>query len=644
MIQTGDVINNTYEVREPIGEGTAGVVYLAWHIRLQKYVVIKKIKENFVGRINERHEADILKQLHHRYIPQVYDFIQMGQDVYTIIDYIDGNTMMDYIRHRAVFREVQIVTWTLQLLDALEYIHGQNPPVIHSDIKPSNIMIDREGNVCLIDFNISFGDNDERDASGYSEGYASPEQVYRISLYSSGGNYRDVPLDARSDIFSLGASIYNLMTGINPAQKIKHNEPLWNGNEIYSEQFRNVISRAMQPDPAKRYQSALQMKRDILSMKRRDREYRKLGRSQLIYNCIFFALLAVGSVTAWFGIQRRNVEHFQSETAEIREAAVERSDEYDTIRTKAADILNNPKYNAARNQDPSTVADIYYIIGNTYFEQKDYQNAADCFHDAIQYSKENADYYRDYAISLARDGKTEEAQDVVDNAGNSILKNENLAIVRGEIALANEDFGTAAEELEEVIANSKDSELLYRAYADCAETYRQEDDSDSEIDVLKRGSENKNLSKERSRALLSQLGSAYVEEINEKGVDRSDQLVKEASEVYETLLSDASNRNFTDYYNDAELLAAQESYEDAQNLLLKAQDQFGQDYRFWMEMANLEMRKQQNVDESVRNYDETRKYYQKAEQYYERVKNDGKDDSRMTELENYIQQLEDAGW
>lgn len=644
MIKTGQVINNTYEVRQPIGEGSAGMVYLAWHIRLQKYVVIKKIKDYFVGHINERHEADILKSLHHRYLPQVYDFIQMGTEVYTIIDYIDGNTMMDYIRHRAVFREAQIVKWTLQLLNALDYLHHQNPPIIHSDIKPSNIMIGKNGDICLIDFNISFGEDNERDASGYSEGYASPEQVYRVQLYSSGGSYRNVRLDARSDIFSLGASIYNLMTGVNPAEILKNHGRLWSGREIYSEQFRNVISRAMERDPRNRYQSADEMSKDILGMKLRDREYQRLKRRQLVFTCVFSALFAVGAVMTWFGFRQKNVESFEYDVKSVRTQAEARSDDYDEIRTEAAEILNNPKYNAARNKDSASVADLYYIIGNTYFEQKDYENAADCFKKALNFSTDNADYMRDYAISLARDGKIKEARDVVDHSGSKILKDENLAIVQGEIALANNDPKTAADELEQVITRSTDSELLYRAIADCADAYKEQNDRDSEFDVLRRGTENQNISKGRRNALLSELGSEYVDEINSVGIDNAGSLVEEATDVYAKLLEDASNRNFTDYYNDAELLAAQKSYAEAQNLLLGAEDKFGENYRFWMEMTNLEMRKQQDVDESVRNYDETRNYYQKAEHYYERVKNDGKEDPEMTELESYMQQLEDEGW
>ena len=90
MLKKGDLLSGVYEIIQEIGAGGTGVIYLGYHRRLQKQIVIKRIKDNYTGRINVRGEADILKKLHHRYLPQVYDFIVFGQDVYTVMDYIPG--------------------------------------------------------------------------------------------------------------------------------------------------------------------------------------------------------------------------------------------------------------------------------------------------------------------------------------------------------------------------------------------------------------------------------------------------------------------------------------------------------------------------------------------------------------------------
>ena len=220
MNLVGSVLDQNYEICQEIGEGGTGKVYLAWHRRLKKKVVLKKIKDNFVGRVNARGEADLLKQLHHEYLPQVYDFIQVGSQVFTVIDYVEGYPLSYYIEKGKQFSQRQILIWIRQLCQVLEYLHRQNPPVIHSDIKPSNIMVRPQGDICLIDFNISLDGG--QTISGLSERYASPEQVFLMNL-AAGRPIQDANLpggadgiDARSDIYSLGITIYQLATGVRP--------------------------------------------------------------------------------------------------------------------------------------------------------------------------------------------------------------------------------------------------------------------------------------------------------------------------------------------------------------------------------------------------------------------------------------------
>ncbi len=644
MIQEGQILNHTYEVRRKIGEGGGGNVYLGWHVRLQKPVAIKKLKGRFVGRINERHEADILKGLHHKYLPQVYDFLQIGEDVYTVIDYIDGNSMKEYIGHRAVFEEKQVIRWTCQLLEALEYLHTQDPPIIHGDIKPANIMIDKNGNVCLIDFNVSFGENGMPDTVGYSEGSSSPEQWYQIKLYSSGGKYQDIKIDARSDIFSLGASMYMLMTGKNPVEKLREGKALWSGREIYSESFRKIIASAIEKNPEKRYQSAHAMLQDIYSMGRRDAEVIRLRRHQTVFTAVFAALLTAGAMMGWAGFRTTITEEFENRVAAVREMAEQHKDDGKTLQSEAADILNERKYAEARNRDTASVADLYYVIGNVFFEEEDYKNAADCFKKAIENNRTNPDYTRDYAISLARNNQIVEAQSVIDHSGRDILRDDNLAAVQGEIALANQNYLEAASKLEHVIDETSNEEVLYRAYIDCADAYGKLNKTEDRISVLKTGSDDQTLSGPRRRNLLSRLSSAYIEAINARGAEQAGSMIEEAERVCQKLMEEATIPDFTDYYNYAELLSIEGRYEEAQNMLLSGQDAFGDDYRFWMELANLEIRKMQTVDESVRNYDQARKFDACAEEYYETIKREGKTDPDMQELENVMRDLKAAGW
>ena len=104
-----EILDGRYEILREIGAGGAGVVFLGYHLTLNKYIVIKKLKTQVREYLNIRGEADILKELHHRYLPQVYDFVITGNEVYTVMDYVDGHDLNWYIRNGIVFSETELL-------------------------------------------------------------------------------------------------------------------------------------------------------------------------------------------------------------------------------------------------------------------------------------------------------------------------------------------------------------------------------------------------------------------------------------------------------------------------------------------------------------------------------------------------------
>ena len=215
MLQNGEILGGMYQVIGEIGKGGSGIIYLGYHLRLQKQIVIKKIKDINVGQINTRIEADILKKLHHRYLPQVYDFLEMQDGIYTIIDYIPGHDLSYYLGRNYNFPEETILKWMHQMCEVLEYLHSQKPPILHSDIKPGNIMVTENDDICLIDFNVSLDGEVSKELQGLSRSYAAPEQ-FQYALDRMYGKHSKIVLDARMDIYSMGAVFYRLMTGWTP--------------------------------------------------------------------------------------------------------------------------------------------------------------------------------------------------------------------------------------------------------------------------------------------------------------------------------------------------------------------------------------------------------------------------------------------
>ena len=165
-----------YEIKETIGKGGGGTVYKAVHKRLQKDVVIKKIHDS-VKEEDRRNEVDVLKNLKHSYIPSVLDYFTIDGVSYTVMDYIEGESFQSLLDKGVKFKESQVIKYGKQLCEAVEYLHSRKIPVIHGDIKPDNIMLKPDDDICLIDFNISgISEGNKAYTNGFTKGYSAPEQ------------------------------------------------------------------------------------------------------------------------------------------------------------------------------------------------------------------------------------------------------------------------------------------------------------------------------------------------------------------------------------------------------------------------------------------------------------------------------------
>lgn len=357
-----DIIASTYEIIKRIGSGGGGVVYLANHLRLNKLVVLKADKRKITVREDLlRREVDILKNLRHTYIPQVHDFFVENETVYTVIDYIEGESLDKPLKRGERFSQPQVIKWGMQLLEALCYLHNpehQDPPkgYVHSDIKPANIMCRPNGDICLIDFNIALALG-EKNAVGRSPGYASPEH-YGLDFSNDsqedtdGGNteedstevkdpdptrtdtvpggmsftskYKTIVPDVRSDIYSLGATLYHLLSGHRPAPNAKQVVPL--SEKEFSPPLVRIISKAMAPNPDRRYQTAEEMLRAFRDLWDRDPRITRLKRGCGITAGILAVVLAAGVAVSFTGLKRMQVTESWKKLAEYSENALQEGD------------------------------------------------------------------------------------------------------------------------------------------------------------------------------------------------------------------------------------------------------------------------------------------------------------------------------
>lgn len=216
-LSVGQILNNRYRIAKLIGQGGFGAVYRAWDTSLNQPCAVKENLDTSAEAQRQFYrEATLLAGLRHPNLPRVTDhFLIPGQGQYLVMDFIEGQSLADLAASRArPLAEAEVMPWLSQVCDALAYLHSQNPPIIHRDIKPQNIIVTPKGQAMLVDFGISkVYDPALRTSTGgraVTPGFSPPEQY--------GGSTDRT--DARSDVYALGATLFAVLTGTAPPDAI----------------------------------------------------------------------------------------------------------------------------------------------------------------------------------------------------------------------------------------------------------------------------------------------------------------------------------------------------------------------------------------------------------------------------------------
>ena len=499
MITAGDVINDTYLIDCEIGSGALGVVYKAYHLRLQKYVVLKRIKVDKVSYSRFRVEVDTLKSLRHAYLPNVYDYLEYNDSVYTVMDYIDGYDLKHLMENGYRFSQEELIKWLRQLCSVLNYLHNNNPPVIHSDIKPDNILIDQNGNVCLIDFNIAGG-------QGLTKEYASPEQfdwfVMKMSGYPQADMYQ---IDSRSDLYSLGAVFYYLMTGVTPNVQWTDMPALASYHDLpYSEALTEIVEKLKCRDLNNRFQTCAEVLGALDNIKKSDSRYKRYILMQVIGAVIFVLLLVVGVRMILVGTSMVLFDEYTQSYNQV--AQIFKSGDYDQAINKGNEFLNSSKYKKIRTE--KEIAEVYYIMGNSAYNCEDYSSAVAYFSKAYKlkdHLENKMDLYIDFAVTLAQNDQLDDAQRLIDEANSQGITGSVLLLANAEISFIKGNDALAMQQAEECLNNSIDNNKTFRCYLLIAKIYEKNKDHLNSISYCRKA-----LDIEENPDLLRRLAKEYT--------------------------------------------------------------------------------------------------------------------------------------
>jgi serine/threonine protein kinase len=218
MLDTGQILQNRYRIDALLGEGGMGAVYKAYDTRLKISVALKEmvpqpgLDEHTLDQLHQQfeQEATLLAPLSHPHLVRVGDYFEEGGNTYLVMDFVEGESLIDIIVEKGALPEAQVLTWALQLLDALTYCHIRN--VIHRDIKPQNVIITPEGKAVLVDFGlVKLWDPDDPHTKTVMRGVGTPEYAPPEQYSSHEGH-----TDSRSDLYGLAATMYHALAGEPP--------------------------------------------------------------------------------------------------------------------------------------------------------------------------------------------------------------------------------------------------------------------------------------------------------------------------------------------------------------------------------------------------------------------------------------------
>ena len=699
-------LGSGYSAIRPLGEGGMGTLYRAHKDSLDVDVVIKRVKQKFKGRMDERAEANILKTLKHKYLPRIYDVIESPSGyVYTIMDMIPGENMQNYVKTHGPVSQKLAYRWACQLCEVIAYLHSQVPPILHCDIKPSNIMITPAGDICVIDFNTSLVFSKGVLAIGATPGYAAPEQYTRpgaspdtietvpleetmpLRGYKDAFAYQNVrsnkdpsgrgvsnsvtaaqatnaggygTISKRTDVYGIGATLYYAITGQQPGHSLKDVRPITSYKLKFSRSFLLIIARAMMKRQEERFCDAQEMLRALQDIHAIDGRDKKVVHSQRVVAAVSLVLAVSGTLAILFGVQRIGVERYAAYDALVRkgrtaademrfdeaeqdlqQAIAIYDDQLEAYVEQAVLLYRQGKYQECIDAVETTqsrelkyysrqsVANLYNVAAEAYYELESYESAATMYQKAIGYSPDILSYYQGEATALIQLGDYSGADEVLAEMAKAVPDAEQSGayqVVQSELLRKQGDLPDALDAARKAIGSADGNDQLARAYRLAASICEDIGDSmlSEEINLLNQGIEQ--LPDGYYNALAGQLASAYIRQAEATG---NPGYQKDALRTYQQLEKNG-NTTLEVRLNIAMLQYQLHDFSKAMEMLQALKKDYPKDYRVykWLAFVQGELDLQNGAS-----YTKTLGYYETAAELYRAEQASGVYDPQMDELD-----------
>lgn len=672
----------------PLGEnGGLSNLYRAHKKSLDIDVVVKRMKMDPTHPADVQREARIMTSLRHQYLPRIFD-LKTDQEgyCYTVMEFIPGGTLRQYIQRHGAIGQGLALRWLRQLCQAAAYMHSQEPPILHSDIKPENIMITPQQDICLIDFNVALELREyETAAIGATAGYAAPEQ-YNIPLSRFGKpkalsperrQLYEMAVQAqkmgkateRTDLYAIGATAYYMLTGYDPAGWNVPPIPLERYDIELSDSLRQVIERCMEKMPARRFSSANEVLRafdDLPKMDKRYRTWRRSARMAALLTGAGFLLSCACTIWGWMtigqekgaaynsliqqtqGVSGEDLPFSEKQSLLLKAIAIDRKrpEAYANLGAllygvgdyqQAVDLLSllEPEQSDSLDQTEAVRAQgqVQYVLASCYYKLENYDQALRRYQLAAALCPEEAAYQRDLAVCSAKTGNSSLAEKALNTLAGLSPQAGDVELVSGEIAYAGGHYQNALELLCQAMDTSQEHEVISRASLEAAECCRQlgSDWTEEEIRLLENAAGR--LDAAENYLHLQRLSEAYIRLAAQKPEFRTESYERALAFLEE--LTARGQPSFAVRQNTALVLEYLDRFEESEAVLLQLQQDYPQDYRPSMRLALLYADWESTKDPSQRSYSKMLQLYEAAKDLFPV----GEVDSDMVRLEELAAQL-----
>ena len=466
-------IINKYKYIKDLGDG--GFANVSLYESLDDTSIkraIKIIDLNKVDYKKVRSEVENMKKIKFG-IPKIIELFKEKNKAYIVQEYIQGITLREYMNKPENINEELIINWMKEISDIMIHIHNKN--LIHSDLKPENIMIDFESDnrIKIIDLGISI--NEGELASGKTVRYCSPEQLAGVAT-------------VKSDIYSFGITIFELLFNEIPE---KISVILSKKDKLNNPGIINIIEKCIRKNPNKRYNSFIEIMKDLKMIYKHNSSYKNIKRKRdisvsiLIFFLVFGSMLIYNSLdvialenetkynqvinSGYESVNNNNYEKGNILFNDAREFMPDRVEGYIGnmySEYKAGNYNKVKKLWKKYSDKPNVFNNVRgnYIIGSIYFEQKDYQLAKKHLKFVYFNEPSTEKYWRDYAVVLAKTKSIKEAKEIYNKSNRNNYSEPITNYVLSEINYAESNYSSSIEAIKKALPLLKEDKIKYKGY------------------------------------------------------------------------------------------------------------------------------------------------------------------------------------